>query len=239
MTSGVFNNQGLLAKVDSASSNHGVTAMGTTLNNTGTVEVATGTLYLGPVSQASNGVLSGGSWLVVNSTGAGASLVMSSTGGIATIAPGASVTLDGPGTSFSNLASLSAVEGAFYLLGGQSFGTLGSLSNFGVIYLGAGDALGVRGNYGQAPGATLDVTIAGPSYSNQVGHLYVSGDAYFGGTLNIVVPSGFIPVFNDRYVILSYRHVRLFFGAINAPTFPNGEYFSISYLGNGLYLRVR
>jgi hypothetical protein len=130
-------------------------------------------------------------------------------------------------------------EGTFILLDGQSFGTPGSLSNYGFIYLGAADALVVNGDYGQSSSATLDLTIAGTSSSGLVSYLGVTGDAYFGGTLNIIVPAGFTPVYNDRYILATYRHVRSFFGAINAPTFPNGEYFVISYLPNALYVRVR
>jgi hypothetical protein len=241
MTSGKFNNAGSLIKAYDAQSKsgNGTTAIGTTLSNTGTVTVDSGTLYLGPVVQVSSGVLTGGTWSVVDATGAGASLVMSLAGGINTIGPAAAVTLDGPGTTFSNLGSLSANEGTFSLLDGQSFGTSGSLANYGTITLGAGDALGVRGTFGQAPTATLNLTIGGTSSSGLVSHLYVTGDAYFGGTLRVLVPSGFIPVFNDRYSLLTYRHVRSFFGAISIPSFSNGEYFTGSYTANNFILRVR
>jgi Hyphally regulated cell wall protein N-terminal len=242
MTSGAFNNQGVIAKVydSQTSTGNGTTGIGTTFNSTGSVQVDSGVLVLGgPVAQMSNGVLTGGAWSVVDATGAGAGLVISSAGGITTIGPGVSVTLDGPGTYFANLASLSVNEGAFFLLGGQAFETQGSLANYGTIYLGAGDALGVSGNYGQAPSATLDMTIAGRPSSGLVSQLSIAGDAYFGGTLNIIVPSGFTPVVDDRYTPITYRHVRSFFGAINVSPLPGGEYFSINYLPNALYFRVR
>ena len=124
------------------------------------------------------------------------------------------------------------------MLGGQSFVTLGSLSNSGVIDLGAGDRFGVNGNYSQAASATLDLTIAGTSSSNLVSHLTVVGDGYFGGTLNINVPSSFKPVVNDRYTLISYRHARTLFQAIHVSPLEGGEYFTITYTASGLYLRV-
>jgi hypothetical protein len=242
MVGGTFNNYGTIVKDLAAGGpvGYGTTTILTTLNNAGTLAVYSGIVNLaGKVDQVSGGALTGGSWSVVNGTGAGAILEISSAGGITTIGPGASVALDGLYTSFTNLASLSVNEGSFYLLGGQSFGTQGSLSNYGIIELGAGDTLGVNGDYGQASNAWLGVTIGGTSSSPLVGHLYVAGDAYFGGVLDIIGSPGFVPVYNDRYALLTYRHVRSFFGAIAAPSFSNGEYYSISYLGQFLYLRVR
>ncbi len=192
----------------------------------------------GPVAQVSGATLVGGSWTVANGAGAGAVLTISSAGGIATIGPGASVTLSGTDTSFSNLASLSANDGTFDLLGGQSFVTHGSLSNSGVIDLGAGDRLGVNGNYSQAASGTLDLTIAGTSSSDLVSHLTIVGDGYFGGALNINVPSSFKPVVNDRYSLISYRHARSLFGAIHVSPLAGGEFFTIRYTAGGLYLRV-
>ena len=102
-----------------------------------------------------------------------------------------------------------------------------------------GMALIVNGNYGQAPGATFDMTIAGTSSSGLVSYLAITGDAYFGGTLKIKIPSGFTPGLDDRYVLITYRQVRSFFGAINVSPLPDGDSFSMSYLPNALYLRER
>jgi hypothetical protein len=191
LVGGTLNNWGLIIKTLAPGGwpGYGTTTIVTTLNNAGTVQVNSGMLNLaGPVAQVSGAALTGGSWSVVNGTGAGAVLAISSAGGITSIGPGAWVTLNGLYTAFTNLSSLSVNEGAFLLLGGQSFGTQGSLSNYGLIDLGPGDALGVNGNYGQAPSATLEMTIAGTSASGLVSHLYIAGDAYFGGTLDIYVP---------------------------------------------------
>jgi hypothetical protein len=238
---GAINNAGLIIKTvpQGGVFSYGTTTIGSALNNTGTVEVSSGTLNLaGAVAQVSAATLTGGTWSVVNATGDGSVLTISSAGAITTIGPGASVTLDGRYTTFTNLASLSANDGTFRLLDGQSFQTQGSLGNYGTIDLGAGDALGVNGNYGQASTATLNLTIAGTSSSGLVSHLYVSGDAYFGGTLNITVPSTFTPVYDDRYVLLTYRHVRSFFGAIHVSPLNDGEFFTVQYIPQGLYLRV-
>jgi hypothetical protein len=237
MVGGTFNNLGEVAKVLAPCGvfGSGTTTILTTINNAGTVQVNSGTLNLaGPVAQVSGGTLVGGSWTVAN----GAVVTISSAGGITTIGPGASVTLDGRDSSFSNLASLSANEGDFNLLGGQSFATRGSLSNYGIIDLGAGDRLSVNGNYLQGGSATLDLTIAGTSSSGLVSDLSIVGDGYFGGTLDINVPSSFKPVVDDRYTMIHYRHARSFFGAIHVSPLAGGEYFTISYLASALYLRV-
>jgi hypothetical protein len=242
MVGGTLNNRGLIVKTRAPGGGpgSGTTTIVTTLNNAGTVQVNSGTLNLaGPVAQVSGARLTGGSWKVANATGAGAVLTISSAGGITTIGPGTSVMLDGPSTTFTNLASLAVNEGAFSLLGGQSFGTQGPLGNYGVISLGAGDALVVDGNYGQAAGASLDMTIAGRSSSGLVRDLGITGDADFGRAVNITVPSGFVPVFDDRYVLMSYRHVRSFFGAINIWPLGGGEYLGVNYLPQAFYLRVR
>jgi hypothetical protein len=241
MVGGTFNNLGQISKALAPGGwpGTGTTTILTTLNNAGSVQVNSGTLNLaGPVAQVSGATLVGGSWTVANVAGAGANLTISSSAGITTIGPGASVTLKGPDTSFSNLASLSANAGTFNLLGAQSFVTQGSLSNSGVIDLGAGDRLGVNGNYTQGASATLDLTIAGTSSSNLVSHLTIVGDGYFGGTLNINVPSSFKPVVDDRYTLINYRHARTLFGAIHVSPLVGGEYFSISYQAGDLYLRV-
>ncbi len=210
------------------------------MNNTGTVEVDSGTLSLiGTVDQVSGSTLTGGTWTVIQGPSAGAALSIGSAGGITTIGPGVTVQLDGPSSAFGNLASLSVNEGTFVLVDGRSFGTSGSFSNYGFIDLGAGDALGVNGNFGQAASATFQMTIAGTSSSNLVSHLYIAGDAYFGGTLDVYVPSSFTPVIDDRYVLITDRHVRSFFGAINISPLPDGEFFSVQYFPQYLYLRVR
>jgi hypothetical protein len=279
---GRLNNSGLIVEslAPGGSPGYVTTTIDTALNNAGTVQVNSGTLNLaGPVAQVSGATLTGGSWNVVNATGNSAVLTISSAGGITTIGPAASVTLNGRSTTFTNLASLAVNEGAFSLLGGQSFGTQGSLSNYGTISLGTGDALhvygnlsnagtidlcagaglgvkgnlgndgtidlgggavlGVGGNYGQASGATLKMTIAGTSASGLVSHLYISGDAYFGGTLKIIVPSNVRLALDDRYVLMTYRHVRSFFGAINISPLGGGEYLGFNYLPQAFYLRVR
>src|SRR5262249_37332930 len=108
LTGGTLNNQGRIIKVVDFGPYAGLTTLATTLNNAGTLRVDAGTLNLaGTVVQVSGDTLVGGRWEVIQGASAGAALLMSSAGGISTIGPGASVTLDGPGTSFANLASLS------------------------------------------------------------------------------------------------------------------------------------
>ena len=144
---GTINNAGLFRK--SAGSGTSSVASPIVFNNTGTVEVDSGTLSIqGPVTQLSGSKLTAGTWKV----GPNSTLLVASGSNI-TINQG-SVTLTGAGSLFANLNVLAANQGDLTLLDGREFRTVGSLSNSGDLTVGAGSALSVTGLYTQTGGST-------------------------------------------------------------------------------------
>ncbi len=140
-TPGVLNNAGTLKK----SAGTAVSTVGSrwTVNNTGTVEVDAATLCLnGPVAQISGGALTGGTWIIRgNST-----LTIATASNLATNE--ANVTLDGAGSTFSNINSLANNQGSFTITNGGNFTTAAGLSNSGTIQVGAGSTLSINGAAG-------------------------------------------------------------------------------------------
>jgi hypothetical protein len=136
---GTINNDGLFKK----SAGTGVTNInsGWALNNTGTVEVQTGTLSLsGAVSQLSGNTLTAGTWIVnANST------LNITTGGNIAVNQG-NVTLDGVGSVFAKINSLTDNQGSFTIKGGRNFTTPGNLANSGELTVGSGSAFSVNGD---------------------------------------------------------------------------------------------
>lgn len=110
------------------------------MNNTGTVQVQTGSLNLvGPVTQISGNTLTGGSWIVK----ANSFLDFLPENNI-TVNKG-NITLDGIGSSFSNINNLNDNQGTLSILGGRNFSTVANLANSGTLTVGAGSSLTVTG----------------------------------------------------------------------------------------------
>jgi hypothetical protein len=104
------------------------------------------------------GAVPAGSWTATGSTPVPATLKLSSASGLTTIAGGASVTLSGLGSVFTNLGGdLATIAGSFMLAGGQSFATPGSLTVSGSLTLGPGSNLSVNGSFTQTSTSTLTV----------------------------------------------------------------------------------
>jgi hypothetical protein len=137
---GTINNAGLFRK--SAGSGTSSIDSLVTFNNTGTVEVDSGTLTIsGSLAQLSGGQLTGGTWIVRASS----TLNISTGSNITTNA--ASVILNGSGSTFAKINSLNNNTGIFSVLGGRSFSTAGALANSGTITVSAGSAMTVTGAY--------------------------------------------------------------------------------------------
>jgi hypothetical protein len=167
-----------------------------TLSNTGSIEVGTGTLDVtATVSQVSGGTLTAGSWTVTGSATVTSTLDIASAGSLTTLGSGATVTLNGLNTTFSNLGGLSTIDSGagFSLLGGQSFTTSGALTNAGVLTLGPGSVLTVSGGFTQQSTGTLTVGMGGTDTAPTIGQLVsTTGSVSLAGSLNVVstvVPS--------------------------------------------------
>ncbi|MDB5337904.1 MAG: repeat-associated core domain protein, partial [Planctomycetaceae bacterium] len=180
------------------------------LDNTGTIEVLSGTLSINDtVVQRTGTTLTGGSWTV----GAGATLTLPG-GGNFTINQG-NVSLTGAGASFTNIVPLANNQGSFTLDGGLDFITAGNFVNSGDITLGAGSVLTVSGTYTQSGGtSTLTESIAGRPNTGLFGKLVSTGQASFAGRLVFNLAGGFGPTLGDQYQVLQYASKTGNFGLI-------------------------
>ena len=133
---GTINNAGLFRK----SAGTGTSSIpSASFNNTGTVEVDSGTLTLqGGLTQSVGNILTGGTWDVkANST-------LITTGGNITTNQG-NVILDGVGSTFTKITSLANNQGSFSVLDGRNFTTAGDLANSGTVTVGSGSDFKVSG----------------------------------------------------------------------------------------------
>src|SRR5262249_768908 len=155
------------------------------VNNTGTLEVRSGSLTVFTTqidrnTQTGN-TLTAGTWHVFSNATlrfTNPSVSLADTAAINK----ATVILDGPGASFPGLAPLNNNQGSLSLLNGCTFTTGGALTNSGVITLGSSARLTVAGNYSQASAGSLAVQLAGRPPTGQFGPFSSTGAATLGGT---------------------------------------------------------
>jgi uncharacterized repeat protein (TIGR03803 family) len=178
------------------SSGFGTSAIATTsLDNTGTVEVASGTLAVSAaVTQVSGGTLTAGTWTVSSSSREHCTLEISSAGSFATLGSMTQVALSGLHTAFTNLTGLTTIDrgAGFSLLNGQSFAMTGALTNRGGLTLSAGSVLTVSGSFTDAPGGRLSFELGGNNLDQTLGQLVsTAGAVALSGSLRVtstVVP---------------------------------------------------
>jgi hypothetical protein len=221
-----FNNAGTLEMTASI----GASIVDYPLNDTGTVQAKSGALSFASVVQVSGSTLTGGTWIV----GANSSISLSAN--ITT--NNANVVLDGPGAAFAAISGMATNNGSVSVTGGASFTTIGDLGNHGVLTIGPGSILTVRGNYSQSNAATLTIEVAGPSSSGQFGQLNASGTATLDGTLDITLLGGFVPSLGDVYTLLACSAESGQFATINGLTIGSGLVFAPSYNTKSFTLTV-
>jgi hypothetical protein len=232
---GVINNAGTLERTVGTN----VSTISTLLNNTGTMAVNTGTLDVtGAVSQVTGTTLEAGTWSVAGSPTVQSTLTFASPTNLSTIGLGATVTLSGPNSAFTNLANISSNTGSFILAGSQGFATAGSFTNSGTLTLGAGDTLHVAGNYTQTSGATLGATIDGTVASGAFGQINATGSATLAGTLNVTVPTSFTPTAGSSYAILTYASHSGTFSTTTVSPLPGGLTLTPAYNARNFTLSV-
>jgi hypothetical protein len=193
-------NTGVLEKAQGT----GTTTIAPNLNNTGTVEVLSGTVDLtGAVTQVSGNTLTAGNWSVLSSASTGATLDITS-GNFATIGSGATVTLSGGNATFSNLTNLASVAagGAFSLLLGQGFSTAGAFTNSGTLTLDAGSVLTVNGAFTQTGTGVLLIGVHGTAKNFNYGSITSTGQITLAGRLNKYGNPGFIPPVGAAFDII-------------------------------------
>jgi uncharacterized repeat protein (TIGR03803 family) len=191
---GTLTNGGILEKAGAGTA----TVAATGLSNTGTVDVAKGTLDISAaVAQVSGTSLTGGAWAVSGSAKVHSTLDITSAASLTTLGTGAQVTLNGLNTSFANLSGLATIDkgAGFSLLGGQGFTTAGALTDKGSLTLGAASVLTVGGSFTQTSTGVLNIGLGGTTSAPTFGQLAsTTGTVSLAGSLAVtstVVPALF------------------------------------------------
>jgi hypothetical protein len=209
----------------------------TSFSNTGTVTVHSGAINVGAsVAQVSGSTLTGGFWEAFGSSTVPATLTLSGSPSLTTIAKGTVVELSGPGSSFSNLSALNTIAGKLEVLSGASFSTAVNLtvSGSGLLYVGAGSTLSVNGNFNLTSKATLQIGLGGTSKAPTIGQLQATGTVTLAGKLKLTTASK--PAVGSTFQILNNEGSAaisgIFAGLPEGATFVvNGMTFKISYVG--------
>jgi hypothetical protein len=149
----VLNNAGLILTEAPA----GISSIGIPVNNTGTIEVDTGTLSLSGLTNYSGTTLTGGTYILTG--------VLQVPGAdIHTNA--ATIVLNGPTSELFNSAffsqndaltnlSTNAAGGSLTLENGRTLTTADGFTNAGAVTVGSGSAVNATGNYTQTGGSTV------------------------------------------------------------------------------------
>jgi hypothetical protein len=237
-TTSTFRNQGTVMKSQGPGSGDysvGATFSPSILDNSGTLEVESGTLHIGStVSQVSNNTLTGGTWIVINNSNA--EIDLSNVGSLTT--NGANVTLSGNGARFPAINGLTNNTGGFSLLAGASFTTQGPLTNSGTSLVGPASVLTVNGAFSQTSTGTLTLDIGGTPAGGQVGQFNVTGIAALHGTLTLVLVNGFVPGLGASYNLVTYGSASGTFATIVGLNIATGKVFKPTYDTGNLNLTV-
>jgi uncharacterized repeat protein (TIGR03803 family) len=199
----------------------------TNFSNTGTVEVANGTLEISAaLTQVLGSTLTGGTWTVAGGTTGHAKLDITSAARLTTLGSGVAVTLSGPNAIFSNLSGLTTIDhgGSFSLLGGQSFTTTRALTNKGSLTIGPGSVLTVTGSYRQPLGGTLAIQLGGTDSAPTFGQLVsTTGTVLLAGKLSVT--STVVPAKGSAFEILDNQGNAATTGAFKG--LPEGATFKV------------
>ncbi len=147
------------------------------LNNTGTVNVQSGTLSLtGSVVQVAGPTLTGGTWNISNAATLNIPLTtLTSNAG--------NITLDGPASSFTAINNLTINSGSFAITNGRTFTTAGGFTNSGTLAIGSGSTFTMAAvqPYNQTAGVT---NLQGGALAAAAGINISSGSLVGSGTIN-------------------------------------------------------
>jgi hypothetical protein len=208
----------------------GTSTIGIAFDNSGTVEVHSGTLSIGPsVAQVSGNTLTDGTWYV----GANSALAL-----VASITTNqANVTLDGADSVFAALNNLASNEGSFSLLGGRDFTSAGDWNNSGSLTVAANSTLTVNGTFTQAANGSLTVQLGGTA-AGQFSRVVVIGQATLDGILDVTEVGGFTPAAGDTFQVMSFGSSSGDFATKNGFQFGNGLFFREDLNGTDLTLEA-
>jgi hypothetical protein len=183
-------------------------------NNTGTVQVQTGTVSLGaPLPQLSGTTLTGGTYIITGTLQFPNANIVTNAATIVLDGPAAAILSD---TGANALANFATNNGTFALLNGRNL-TTGNLTNNGTLTLGAACTFTVTGNYTQGLGGTLEVQLGDHPASGQFGRLAVTGTATLAGTLTVRLIDPFMPDPSDGFAFMTFASATGTFGSVNLP----------------------
>ncbi|MGO9922159.1 MAG: beta strand repeat-containing protein, partial [Isosphaeraceae bacterium] len=171
-----------------------------TLNNTGTIEADSGTLYLdtNTITEVSANALTGGTWKAEGLAN------LAFPPGTAITSSAADISLDGAGATITGIAGLSSNSGSLSITNGATFTTTADFSNGGTLNVGAGSTLTVNGAFTQTSKGALDVQIGGTPASGLSGQVAVSGTATLAGAFNLAVVNDFAPSAGEDFKVMTF-----------------------------------
>ena len=115
----------------------------------------------------------------------------------------------------------------------------GNQINAGI--LAPGNGIGIYrfdNDYTHQSTARLDIQITGATTAGtDYDQVIVAGNALLGGTLNVSLPTAFVPLPGDSFTILTAGSISGTFAIVNFPTIPNGV-FNITYTSTEVILTV-
>ncbi|MFC4634673.1 T9SS type A sorting domain-containing protein [Dokdonia ponticola] len=124
------------------------------------------------------------------------------------------------------------------LFGRNSF-HIGNQINSGILV--PGNGIGIyrfNNDYTHQMTARLDIQIVGATtVGTDYDQVEVIGNTQLAGTLNVSLPSAFVPQIGDSFTILTSNSISGTFDTVNFPTIPNGV-FNITYTSTEVILTV-
>ena len=189
-------------------------------NNTGTVTIQSGTLTLSAGTNSGTINVSGG--VTLNFAGsytlaAGSDI----TGSGAVVFSAGTTTIAGYiGVSTITIQAGARITGAATLSG--------ALTNAGTIDVGGGPGtagtLTINGSFTQTATGALNVEIGGTTAGSQYDQLVINGMANLGGTLNVTLLNGFVPIPGNTFRVLTFGFSSGSFATITGLTQPGFQF---------------
>ena len=174
------------------------------INNTGLIEVDSGTLFLdsGTLSQVSHNALTGGTWKAAHRLNARIPHRHDR------FQQSSESHAGRQGAEIVGLAALAANSGSVNITNGAGLMTNGNFSNSGKLTLGPGGKLAVGGSFTQTAAGTLNEQLGGTPASGQFGQADVQQQANLAGALNVELVNSFTPNNDQSFEALVYAGVQ-------------------------------
>ena len=170
-------------------------------NNTGRVNVQSGTLSLAAgTNSATISVSSGATLNFAGSYTLTSASIISGSGAVA-FSAGTTIVAGRIAASTITVQSGAAITGAATLNG--------AVTNSGTIHVGGGPGvagtLTINGSFTQTSTGVLNVEVGGTTAGSQFDQLIINGSANLGGTLNVSLLNGFVPAPGNSFPVLLFN----------------------------------